>query len=77
MNIVIYDYGDTVIDRYTVVYLDDKYPNGLYGCRGMSYNPFSGFGMYSECENGPHLGKVITFDQLPPDCQSLVKQDLK
>jgi hypothetical protein len=45
----------------------------------MSSIPFhpQGFGQYSTCQLGRHLGKRIDFEDLPEDCQKLVKQDLR
>lgn len=72
-------------DRYTVVFhkksfRDDRGAYFMY--IGMSENPFhpQGFGQHGEIEDpkgGRHLGKRIKFDQLPPDCQSLVLSDYK
>lgn len=77
MNIRCFDHPDYV-DRYTVVYLDQPEGNGLYACVGMSGAPFhpQGFCQHSTCRLGKHLGKRITFSNLPADCQALVKQDL-
>ena len=78
-NVICYDAGDHVADRYTVVFLDqqERMP-GLYACLAMSANPFhpQGFGQHSNAMVGSHLGKRIAFEKLPPDCQKLVRQDL-
>lgn len=78
-NVKIYDNGGKTFDRYTAVYLDQPEAAGLYGARGMSEHPFyaQGFGMYCSAMPGKHLGKRIKFEELPADCQKLVKQDLE
>lgn len=78
-NVRAYDNGGRSFDRYTVVYMDQPERAGLYAARGMSEHPFhpQGFGQYCTAMPGRHLGKRITLDQLPPDCQRLVKQDLE
>lgn len=77
-NVRIYDNGGKSFDRYTVVYMNDPEGNGCYGARGMSEHPThpQGFGLYTSAMPGRHLGKRITFDQLPPDCQKVVLLDL-
>ena len=79
MNIKCYDNGGKTCDRYTVVYLDcpENKPR-TYQCVGMSASPFhpQGFGQHSIAMLGRHLGKRIKFEDLPEDCQKLVKQDL-
>ncbi len=74
----IYDNGGKTIDRYTVLYMDCPEGRGLYGGRGMSAHPShpQGVGMYCTAMPGRHLGRRITFDQLPPDCQKVVQQDI-
>ncbi len=80
-----YDNGGKTFDRYTVVYLDEpesyRNPQGktLYEARGMSEHPFhpQGFGQACTAAPGKHLGKLIQFSDLPPDCQKLVKQDME
>ena len=74
-----YDNGGRSADRYTVVYLDEPYGQpGLFHAVGMSDNPFhpQGVGMHCSAMPGRHLGKRISFDNLPLDCQRLVTQDL-
>ena len=79
MNIRCYDNGGKTFDRYTVVYLDEleREPR-TFAARGMSAYPFhpQGFGMMTSAMCGRHLGKRIAFEELPPDCQRLVKGDL-
>ncbi len=76
----IYDNGGETFDRYTVVYnaLATGKP-GVYEAVGMSEDPFhpQGFGQHCSAMLGKHLGKRITFKQLPKDCQKLVTQDLE
>jgi hypothetical protein len=81
----IYDNGGTTADRYTVyyggrgsLYIDHR-GDRVRECVGMSEHPFhpQGFGQHSSGQPGKHNGKRITFDQLPPDCQKLVRQDLE
>lgn len=76
----VYDCGeDGSFDRYTAVYQDGSYI-------GMSKHPFhpQGFGQHGELKGNwrydlkteHFLGKEISFDDLPDDCQRAVKQDL-
>jgi hypothetical protein len=79
MNIRIYDNGGKTIDRYTVVYMDEpEHKPNTFNARGMSEHPFhpQGFGCSCTAMPGRHLGKRIKFEQLPTDCQKLIKQDL-
>ena len=87
MNIKIFDNGGKTFDRYTVIYLDTPYYEGaflyseniyIYEARGMSKNPYhpQGFGQMCAAQLGPHLGSEIGFDDLPEDCQRLVRSDL-
>lgn len=74
-----YDNGGKTADRYTVVYMDQ--PEFLHNCFssvGMSGKPFhpQGVGMHSIAAPGWHLGKRVKFEELPADCQKLVRQDL-
>ena len=81
----IYDTGPgTWCDRYTVVYLETRFRDDRHGIGyqylGMNGRPFhpQGFGQHGEVFRlGRHLGKRITFSDLPPDCQSLVLSDLE
>lgn len=80
MNIRIYDNGGKTFDRYTVVYMD--YPerqHNTFAAVGMNSEPFhpQGFGQHCTAMPGRHLGKRISFEELPKDCQKLVLQDLK
>ena len=73
-----YDNGGKTFDRYTVVYMSFLDSRNNYSCVGMSEHPFhaQGFGQHSSAKPGRHLGRRINFEELPPDCQKLVKQDL-
>jgi hypothetical protein len=83
----VYDNDDKTIDRYTVVYTGNFSKRLLYHSYyvGMSANPFNpaGFGQHGECEGYidypkySHLGKKISFEQLPADCKKLVISDYK
>jgi len=81
-NIRIYDNGGKTFDRYTVVYMDE--PDfgggyeGCYACVGMSEHPFDpqGFSQHSTARPGRHLGWRIKWEDLPEDCQKLVRRDL-
>jgi hypothetical protein len=78
-NIRIYDNGGKTFDRYTVVFMDQPEPQpGTFAALGMSHNPFwpQGFCQHCSAMPGRHLGKRIKFEDLPEDCQKLVKQDL-
>lgn len=86
-----YDNGGRSADRYTVVYTGRYHHliNGSYLYLGMSERPFhpQGVGMHGEADNyidnrgwgqrggSSHLGKPISFDALPPDCQKAAMQD--
>jgi hypothetical protein len=80
-----YDNGGKTADRFTVVYAG-RYRHLTGGDQwyvGMSCHPFhpQGFGQHGASSNDidrpsyKHLGKRISFDALPPDCQTLVKDD--
>lgn len=81
----VYDNGGKTADRYTVVYTGNYKKDKPEICFyvGMSENPFhpQGFGMhgsYTEMIDKPsyrHLGKKITFDNLPEDCKKVVMED--
>ena len=71
------------IDRYTIVFTRLK---RFYPYAGSSSSPFHPMGFYQhgEGDNGPidrpqyaHLGKPITFLELPGDVQAAVRSDYK
>ena len=69
-EIRVYDNGGKTFDRYTVAYMDET--NGVFvQMLGMSENPFhpQGFGQHCEGTPGRHLGRRISFNELPEDCQ--------
>jgi hypothetical protein len=76
----IYDNGGKSFDRYTIVpprwAKEEKERNGLFNCIGSSENPFhpQGFGQHTSAMPGPHLGKRITWEQLPSDVQKFARQ---
>jgi hypothetical protein len=78
-NIRIYDNGGQTFDRYTVIYMDEpeREPN-MFAAVGMSEHPFhpQGFGQHCTATPGKHIGRRITFEELPTDCQRLVLRDL-
>ena len=78
-NISIYDNGGKTIDRITVIFDKEKRQTKdgiLYNCVGSSETG-SGFYQHSEAMKGKHLGKKITFYQLTPELQKLIKKELE
>jgi len=86
----IYDNGGESFDRYTIVFTGrydknkDEQGNKWYKYVGSSENPYypQGFYQHGESKNEiidrptySHLGKKITFDKLPLDCQKAVLED--
>ena len=77
--LLVCDSGDKVFDRYMVLYEPE---NGVFPYVGMSANPFhpQGFGMHGDMPVRYTVwgtnDKVIEFEDLPIDCQTLVLQDL-
>ena len=76
-----YDNGGKTYDRYTVVFMDQSYGDSAPSLKvalGMSTHPSHplGFGQYTSAMVGPHLGKQIKFEELPPDCQQCVLNDM-
>lgn len=80
----IYDNGGRSFDRYFVVFTEKyrKKTGGQFIGLGMSEHPYhpQGFGQHSYSDRQfdwpayGHLGKRITWDKLPPDCQRCVRQ---
>ena len=78
-----YDNGGETLDRYTVVYTGRYRGDGWFQYISMNSSPFhpQGIGQHGEHPTQidrpsyGHLGKKITFDDLPEDCQKLVMQD--
>lgn len=83
--LAIYDNGGETFDRYTVVYDNEWHiktgheEDKLYECLSMSENPThpQGVGQHSSCQNGDHLGKKITFEELPLKCKEVVNKELE
>lgn len=83
-NISVWDDGDKVIDRYTVVFLDDEERDKV-PYLAMSAHPFhpQGFGQHGEMSidavaykgRGGAFTKRIEFADLPEDCQKAVRND--
>lgn len=84
--LAVYDNGGRTADRYTVVY--EPYQVGRHNwfpVTSMSAAPFwpQGVCQHSEPPFRPTggwetlQGKVIAFEDLPPDCQRVVRQDLE
>lgn len=85
-KLMIYDYGENQLDRYTVIFRDDvwQHHNGeiRYTALALGDNPFHPQGFCQHCEitkshNYKHLGKRIKFAQLPEDCQKAVMADMQ
>ena len=75
----IYDNGGKTQDRYTVVFMERPEREArLFEALGMDSSPFhpQGFGQHCSAMTGGHLGQRILFEQLPPDCQKFVEQNL-
>lgn len=74
----IYDNGGKTWDRYTVVFMSlPRERDGSFQARGMSSDPFSGFGMWCSAMPGRQLGKRISPDVLPMLAERLLYQDLQ
>lgn len=78
MKIKCYDNGGKTADRFTVIYSDYPEGNGTFWAVGMSADPFhpQGFGQHCTARPGRHLGRRIAFEELPDDCQKLVRRAL-
>ena len=77
----IYDNGGKTFDRYTVIpprtaYRTHRESYTQWAAIGSSENPFhpQGFGQHCLAVPGPHLGKRITWEQLPINVQSFARQ---
>lgn len=86
----IYDNGGKTTDRYTVVYepydVDTAYHlkhERWFPYVAMSGAPFWPQGVCQHGEGRDHppgsstCGRVIRFEDLPPDCQKVVRRDLE
>lgn len=74
----IYDNGGKTIDRYTIAFDEitgyiesDGITQPKYKCLTLSSDPDwpQGFSQWIECILGKHLGKKITFKELPENVQ--------
>ena len=81
-KIKIYDAGNTVADRYTIIFVNRKTRGPLREVLASSANPFrpQGFGQHIERAppdryNRYHLGKRLTLDDLPEQVQQFVKDN--
>jgi hypothetical protein len=84
-----YDNGGKSLDRYTVIYNEHPltrkiitHRKAMQGYNAVSMDhrpsyPFSGICQHCVAVKGRHLGKRILFENLPLDCQTVVKNDLK
>jgi hypothetical protein len=72
----IYDNGGKTIDRYTI--LTEPYYFGK-SCMALGVDSVGGrgFSQWGEAFDGPHLGKEITFEDLPEETQAHVIERLK
>jgi hypothetical protein len=77
--VAVYDSGGKTADRYTILLREwhDRRQQ-LIGCLGLSDNPThpQGFSQFSGAMRGPHLGKKLRWDQLPPTIQNHVQARL-
>jgi len=74
----VYDNGGKTFDRFTV--LTEPYHFGKScDCLCLSDNPTDplGFSQWGDCYEGPHLGKEISFDDLPKNVQAHVLSRLQ
>lgn len=74
----IYDNGGATLDRYTV--LTEPFHFGKT-CEALSLSdnpthPQYGFSQWSEAFDGDHLGKEISFDDLPENVQNHIAERL-
>jgi hypothetical protein len=84
-KLTFYDYGNnSFVDRYTIIFEGKEYPSRMNGdfcfhhALGASENPFHphGFGQHCEALKGDHLGKRITYADLPEQVREFVNQEL-
>ena len=78
-RIRIYDNGGKTIDRYTLVVPSVNEPGKLdmYGFNDAPYHP-QGFGQYAgsydKMKSYSHLGKLISYNNLPEQAKKYVKE---
>jgi hypothetical protein len=75
----IYDNGGKTNDRFTI--LPPRWAGTEYRERDMTWQalgcnsqPFHGIGMHTSATPGPHLGKRLSWSDLPPDVRSFARQ---
>ena len=75
---VVYDAGDSVYDRYTVIYKAYRARGyGLiYPYLGVSENGSYYHGEHNASIRGPHLGRRVAFENLPEAVQKTIIADL-
>lgn len=81
--LAVYDYGDKVADRYTVI-LDPKRGfererDGLYQALGLSSNPShpQGVSMFTTSAMGRNIGRKIAWEELPEKVRKHVAARLR
>ena len=73
-RIRVYDNGGETLDRITIVFLDfEKERNGEYQAVAASETG-AGFYSHTSCMLGKHLGREISFSDLDPRLQKMVKE---
>ncbi|MBE0471190.1 MAG: hypothetical protein IBX55_16980 [Methyloprofundus sp.] len=79
MSIKVYDNNGRSFDRYTIIDLSSPEGNDCYTALAASEDPFhpQGFGQWCSAMLGSHLGREISFDQLPAKVQTFVKAQLE
>lgn len=65
----VYDNGGETMDRYTVLRLDWPARMGFVEAYAMSDDP-RGFAQHCTAQDGPHLGKRISWGSLPVQCRN-------
>lgn len=73
----IYDDGGKTADRYTAVFCEPG--RTQHDCLGMSADPFhpQGVGQHSTAVCGKHLGKRVSFSDVPPAVRECIMQDVR
>lgn len=86
-NITVYDFGNGVLDRYTIIKDNDfalnyeEFPSMftgryLYNC--ICASEFgAGVFMWGTAKKGRHLGKKVPFESLRPELQERIKDAYK
>ena len=71
----IYDNGGKTLDRITVV-VNQKNNDNSWDCLCLSHNGVA-FSQWSTCQQGRHLGKKVSFEELSPELQKHIESRLK